>query len=116
MEITLLDIALRLLCATLIGFAVGVEREWIHRPAGMRTHMVVAVGACVVIMTGEQIFLQSGQYGAWSDPDHQRTDNGGQSLGRGQSGACRRRRLLFYRAVRHIDHRHHVDRSACFTR
>ena len=69
MEITLLDIALRLLCATLIGFAVGVEREWIHRPAGMRTHMVVAVGACVVIMTGEQIFLQSGQYGAWSDPD-----------------------------------------------
>ena len=69
MEIHALDAVLRLLCAMLVGFAIGIEREWVHRPAGMRTHMVVAVGACVVMMTGEMIFLQSGQYGAWSSPD-----------------------------------------------
>lgn len=69
MEINALDAVLRLICAMLVGFAIGIEREWVHRPAGMRTHMVVAVGACVVMMTGEMIFVQAGQYGAWSSPD-----------------------------------------------
>lgn len=69
MKVNILQVVLRLLCAMLVGFAIGVEREWVHRPAGMRTHMVVAIGACVVMITGELIFVQSGQYGAWSSPD-----------------------------------------------
>lgn len=69
MEIRALDIVLRLLCAMLVGFAIGAGRERIHRPAGMRTHMVVSVGACVVMITGQLLFVQSGAYGAWSTPD-----------------------------------------------
>ncbi|MDR3766257.1 MAG: MgtC/SapB family protein [Butyricicoccus sp.] len=63
------DIFFRLLCAMAVGFIIGAGRERIHRPAGMRTHMVVAVGACVVMITGQLLFLQSGAYGAWSTPD-----------------------------------------------
>ncbi|WP_122789180.1 MgtC/SapB family protein [Intestinibacillus sp. Marseille-P6563] len=69
MQMEIADIFLRLLCAMVVGFVIGAGRERIHRPAGMRTHMVVAVGACVVMITGQLLFLQSGEYGAWSTPD-----------------------------------------------
>ena len=46
-----MDIMLRLLCAMLIGVVIGTEREYTHRPAGMRTHMLVALGACTVMIT-----------------------------------------------------------------
>lgn len=36
---------LRLLLATLLGGLVGWERESEHKPAGLRTHMLVCIGA-----------------------------------------------------------------------
>lgn len=42
------DIAIRLLVATIIGCIIGVERERKNRPAGMRTHVLVCVGAAMV--------------------------------------------------------------------
>ena len=39
------DILLRLLFAMLVGAVIGTEREYTHHPAGMRTHMLVALGA-----------------------------------------------------------------------
>ncbi len=62
------DIALRLICAMLIGALIGTEREFTHRPAGMRTHMLVAVGACAVMITSQLIFAQYRAYGATPDP------------------------------------------------
>ena len=47
-----LNICLRLLCAMLVGLVIGTEREYTNRPAGMRTHVLVALGACVVAITG----------------------------------------------------------------
>lgn len=38
-------IAARLLLATLFGTAIGFEREWRNRPAGLRTHVLVCVAA-----------------------------------------------------------------------
>ena len=38
-------IAARLLLATLFGAAIGFEREWRNRPAGLRTHVLVCVAA-----------------------------------------------------------------------
>ena len=38
-------IAARLLFAALLGAAIGFEREWRKRPAGLRTHMLVCVAA-----------------------------------------------------------------------
>lgn len=63
-----LDIALRMLCAMLIGAVIGTEREYTHRPAGMRTHMLVALGACAVMITSQLIFWQYRSYGATPDP------------------------------------------------
>jgi putative Mg2+ transporter-C (MgtC) family protein len=37
----------RLLLATVLGGAVGVERELADQPAGLRTHILLTVGACL---------------------------------------------------------------------
>jgi len=52
--ITYQDIALRLLTTVLASGLIGWQREAKHRPAGFRTHIVVAVGAAVTVMVGEE--------------------------------------------------------------
>ncbi|MBI2908663.1 MAG: MgtC/SapB family protein [Chloroflexi bacterium] len=42
-----LDLVLRLLLAAVIGGIIGYERELAHKPAGLRTHSLVCVGACL---------------------------------------------------------------------
>ncbi len=64
----LAQIALRLACAMLVGIVIGLEREYTHRPAGLRTHILVALGACVVSVTGEMLFTQYSALGAMPDP------------------------------------------------
>ncbi len=67
--VTVWEICLRLGCAMLIGLVVGTEREYTHRPAGMRTHILVALGACAVAITGEMLFNEYHTlYGATPDP------------------------------------------------
>lgn len=44
------DVILRLFLAVLIGGMVGYEREFKHRPAGFRTHMLVCIGAAITSM------------------------------------------------------------------
>lgn len=63
-----LEICLRLACAMLVGLVIGTEREYTHRPAGMRTHILVALGACVVAVTGELLFQHYAPLGATPDP------------------------------------------------
>jgi putative Mg2+ transporter-C (MgtC) family protein len=36
-----------LLIAVAFGAVVGIEREHAHRPAGLRTHMLVCLGSCL---------------------------------------------------------------------
>lgn len=54
----ILNICLRLACAMLVGLVIGTEREYTNRPAGMRTHVLVALGACVVAITGQVLNSQ----------------------------------------------------------
>lgn len=61
-------IALRLLCAMIVGTLIGMEREYTHRPAGLRTHILVALGACVVSILGESLFNHYSALGATPDP------------------------------------------------
>jgi len=42
-----LETLLSLLLAVALGAAVGIEREIAHRPAGLRTHMLVSLGSCL---------------------------------------------------------------------
>ena len=44
-------IVLRLLAATLCGGLLGIERERKKRPAGLRTYILVCIGAALVVMT-----------------------------------------------------------------
>lgn len=43
------EIILRLLISSLIGFIVGLDREK-HSSAGVRTHMILAVGVCIITL------------------------------------------------------------------
>lgn len=51
-------LTLRLLLACILGGIIGYERENVHRPAGFRTHILVCVGAALVMVTSEFIFRQ----------------------------------------------------------
>jgi|SRR5262245_11466496 len=43
-------IVIRLLVAMLIGAVVGIQREHTGKPAGLRTHMLVALGAALFVL------------------------------------------------------------------
>lgn len=49
---------MRLVAATLIGSGVGLDRELRHKPAGLKTHALVALGASLV--TAVCAFLPDG--------------------------------------------------------
>src|SRR5438093_9205782 len=42
-----LDLAARLLVASALGAAIGLEREIHEHPAGMRTHLLVSLGTAI---------------------------------------------------------------------
>ena len=44
------SIAIRLALALLAGAAIGVDREMNRKPAGMRTHALVSLGAAIVVL------------------------------------------------------------------
>lgn len=39
------DLAIRILCSIVFGSIVGIERQWHHKSAGIKTNTLVAVGA-----------------------------------------------------------------------
>jgi putative Mg2+ transporter-C (MgtC) family protein len=47
-------IAVRLLLAALLGFALGFEREQHGKAAGVRTHMLVAIGSALFVLVPQQ--------------------------------------------------------------
>lgn len=47
-ELTYWEMFIRIGVAVLIGCVVGVEREYKNRPAGLRTHVLVCLGACMI--------------------------------------------------------------------
>ena len=49
-------IALRLLLAACLGGAIGLDRERLERPAGLRTHMLTALAAAVFTVLTFEIY------------------------------------------------------------
>lgn len=45
-------VAIRLFLAAFLGAIIGVEREMKNRAAGFRTHIIVSVGACLIMLIG----------------------------------------------------------------
>ncbi|TAL30414.1 MAG: MgtC/SapB family protein [Spirochaetes bacterium] len=61
-------VMVRLLVAMLAGFMVGYEREQHFQPAGLRTHMVLALGSCMIMLTSIYIPLDFMKMSPGSDP------------------------------------------------
>lgn len=49
-------LALRLVLATALGAAIGYQRTWAKKPAGLRTHSVVALGVATFTMVSIHYF------------------------------------------------------------
>jgi putative Mg2+ transporter-C (MgtC) family protein len=52
---TTIDMVLRLVAATAVGAALGLERELNAQPAGFRTHLLVSLGAALFTVAGTDI-------------------------------------------------------------
>lgn len=52
---TLFDFTLRLAIAFILGAAIGTERQWRQRMAGLRTNMLVGLGACMFVLLGVKV-------------------------------------------------------------
>lgn len=48
----------RLLVTAVLCGLIGVEREHVNRPAGLRTHVLVGISAALVMITSEYLFHQ----------------------------------------------------------
>ncbi len=55
-DINELKIGLQLLAAALLGGAIGLEREYWRKAAGLRTHMLVSLGACLFTILSREAF------------------------------------------------------------
>lgn len=63
------EILLRTIISILCGGLIGLERRGKNRPAGLRTHVLVCVGAATVMMLSESLLLKYyDEFGIISDP------------------------------------------------
>ncbi len=58
MDISLQLLLLKLVGAFLAGIVIGIEREKHGRPAGLRTHILVCTGACLMMIVSEGMFVK----------------------------------------------------------
>jgi putative Mg2+ transporter-C (MgtC) family protein len=56
-------VAFRLMTAAVLGGLVGAEREWVGKAAGLRTHMLVSLGAALLILGPAEAGLGQGDIG-----------------------------------------------------
>lgn len=54
-HLTVPEIIIRLSLAMLIGGVIGFERQYKNRPAGMRTHILVCMGATIIALIQDEI-------------------------------------------------------------
>ncbi|QFR38893.1 MgtC/SapB family protein [Candidatus Gracilibacteria bacterium 28_42_T64] len=59
-------IILRLFISALLSMAIGLEREFKHQPAGVRTHILIGIGSCLFMMIS--ILMTEHYATAVSDP------------------------------------------------
>lgn len=60
-DVTFYSVVLRIVVAVIIGGLIGLERGMKNRPAGLRTYMVVCVGACIIMLTNQYVYQVTDQ-------------------------------------------------------
>lgn len=53
--VTLPEITIRLVIAVIIATCIGFDREHKNRPAGIKTHVLVCVGSCIIALIQKKI-------------------------------------------------------------
>ena len=51
-----IEFAIRLILAVFFGGLIGIEREVSHKPAGLRTHMLVSIGSALFTIMSIDVF------------------------------------------------------------
>lgn len=59
---TMLSVTLRLILAVACGGLIGMERTFHRQSAGLRTHILVCLGATITMMTGQYLYLYMGYF------------------------------------------------------
>jgi putative Mg2+ transporter-C (MgtC) family protein len=54
---------IRLLAAALVGAIIGLQRQRAHKPAGLRTHMLVSLGSAVFVLVPLELRVPIGEIG-----------------------------------------------------
>ncbi len=54
------EMILRLVIAAIAGGIIGFERKTVHKPAGIRTHMLVSTGAALFTLVSITFFADTG--------------------------------------------------------
>ncbi len=54
-HITEHDVVIRLILATVLSALVGIEREFHHKPAGLRTNVMVGMGSCLFTLVSIRV-------------------------------------------------------------
>lgn len=54
-QLDAVTVIIRLLLATVISGVIGYDRAQKHRPAGIRTHILVCLGACIIALIQKEI-------------------------------------------------------------
>lgn len=52
----ILDILLKVTLTILLSSLIGTEREYRHKEAGLKTHILVGVGSCLIVLTSFHVF------------------------------------------------------------
>ena len=60
----IVHLIIRLLAAAVLGAAIGYEREYRGKGAGVRTHMLVCVGACLFMLISKYGFGDTARFDA----------------------------------------------------
>lgn len=60
-SLSIFEVTLRLVVAVILGGMIGLERESHGRPAGFRTHILVAVGSTLIMIVSAYGFQELGE-------------------------------------------------------
>ena len=55
-DLTVCSMLLRLTISIILGAILGIERGLKNRPAGLRTYILVCMGACIIMMTNQYVY------------------------------------------------------------
>jgi putative Mg2+ transporter-C (MgtC) family protein len=69
MHFTWLEIVERLAAALAAGGAIGLDREWLRKPAGLKTHMVYALASAMMSIVALEVYFSELDRGPGGNPD-----------------------------------------------